>query len=152
MPGDHDSQVQVRRAAPGDAALIEALYRELVPWDRNVHVDPKRLAQLQNGHNHLLVLEINGTVCGSAFLTICLDPMYGFHPYGVVENVIVSASVRGHGGGRALMSAIEGEARAAGCTKLMLLSAATRLDAHQFFLKLGFDGEKKRAFIKYLNR
>ncbi len=34
----------------------------------------------------------------------------------------------------------------------MLLSAASRKDAHEFFANVGFDGLKKKAFVQYLNR
>jgi N-acetylglutamate synthase-like GNAT family acetyltransferase len=143
----------VRQARPEDAAAIEGLYRALVAGDENIRVDGQRIAQLEgDATNHLFVLEGEGAVRGTAFLTICLDPMYGFIPYGVVENVVVEASLRGAGAGRALMEAVEREARAARCTKLMLLSSAFRTDAHRFFARLGYDGEKKRGFIKYLNR
>jgi hypothetical protein len=50
------------------------------------------------------------------------------------------------------MRAVEDQARTNGCTKLMLLSSATRIEAHSFFSQIGFDGEKKRGFVKYLNR
>ncbi len=50
------------------------------------------------------------------------------------------------------MSAVEEQARAAGCTKRMLLSSTMRGEAHAFFSRIGFDGEKKRGFVKYLNR
>jgi N-acetylglutamate synthase-like GNAT family acetyltransferase len=145
--------MQVRRAQARDAPSIEVLYQVLVPGDGNIAVDPNRVAELEtDSNNHLLVLEVMGQVCGSAFLTVCLDPMYGFQPYGVVENIIVLPAARGQGAGRALMSAIEQAARAARCTKLMLLSSHSRADAHTFFSRLGFDGERKRGFVKYLNR
>jgi N-acetylglutamate synthase-like GNAT family acetyltransferase len=145
--------MQVRRASPNDAADIQALYEALVYGDRNIAVAPERLAQLEHdATNHLLVVEAEGVVCGSAFLTICLDAMYGFQPYAVVENVIVLASARGRGAGRALFNDIERIAHAARCTKLMLLSSAKRSEAHAFFTHLGFDGERKRGFVKYLNR
>jgi len=145
--------IQVRRAQPRDATAIEALYRLLVPGDDNISVSPDRIAALEeNPSNHLLVVELEATVCGSAFLTICLDAMYGFQPYGVVENVIVLPTARGSGLGAALMDGVERAARDARCTKLMLLSSQSRTDAHNFFLRLGFDGERKRGFVKYLNR
>jgi len=143
----------VRKACARDAAAIEALYELLVPGDENIHVDPSRVSALEaDATNHLFVVEHEAGVCGSVFLTICLDPMYGFLPYGVVENVIVLANARGRGAGRALMAAVEQTARAARCTKLMLLSTATRSEAHAFFARLGYDGERKRGFVKYLNR
>jgi GNAT superfamily N-acetyltransferase len=145
--------MQVRRAQPPDASAIEALYRLLVPGDDNISVAPDRIAALESDLvNHLLVADIDGVVSGSAFLTICLDPMYGFQPYGVVENVIVLSGLRGQRIGAALMSGLEQIARAARCTKLMLLSYRSRPDAHVFFVRLGFDGERKRGFVKYLNR
>jgi len=145
--------MEVRRARAGDAPIIEALYRLLVPGDGNIAVAPQRLTDLESdSENHLLVVEAAGQLCGSAFLTICLDPMYGFQPYGVVENIIVLPSARGQGAGRALMDAVEQAARGARCTKLMLLSSRSRTDAHAFFSRMGFDGERKRGFVRYLNR
>lgn len=145
--------VRVRIATASDAEAIERLYRELVPGDDNIRVDPERVDQLRSdAHNRLLVLEADEQVCGTAFLTVCLDAMYGFQPFGTVENVVVAATHRGRGLGRVLMSAVEDQARACACTKLMLLSSATRVEAHAFFARIGFDGAKKRAFVKYLNR
>jgi N-acetylglutamate synthase-like GNAT family acetyltransferase len=142
----------VRRAARGDAPAVEALYRSLVPGDANISVDPERVAALEHDTtNYLLVVEVGGVVSGTAFVTICLDAMYGFQPYGVIENVVVFPALRGQGAGAALMSAIEQVARGARCTKLMLLSTRSRGDAHAFFIKIGFDGERKRGFVKYLN-
>jgi N-acetylglutamate synthase-like GNAT family acetyltransferase len=145
--------MHVRRAEPRDALAVEQLYRELVPGDRNISVAPERLALLErDAANHLLVLEREGAVCGTAFLTICLDSMYGFAPYGVLENVVVSPALRGCGAGRALLAEAERIGREQRCTKLMLLSSAARSDAHAFFAHLGYDGERKRGFVKYLNR
>lgn len=145
--------MQIRSAQPRDARAIEALYRLLVPGDSHIIVDPEHVAALERDQtNHLLVAEAQGVICGTAFLTICLDPMYGSQPYGVVENVIVLPTVRARGTGRALMQGLEQLARAAHCTKLMLLSSRARTGAHEFFGRLGFDGERKRGFVKYLNR
>jgi N-acetylglutamate synthase-like GNAT family acetyltransferase len=145
--------VSVRKARPSDALAVQALYRMLVLNDDNIDVKPERIEALQDDPaNRLLVAEVDDQVRGTAFLTICLDPMYGFHPYGVVENVIVDPSARGSGVGRALMVAIEDAARTAKCTKLMLLSSVSRVEAHAFFSAIGFDPEKKRGFVKYLAR
>ena len=94
MPNLH-----VRRARADDIATVESLYRLLVPGDMNIRIDARRVCELQdNPENYLFVLEADGVVRGTAFLTICLDPMYGFLPYGVVENVIVEPTMRGAGG------------------------------------------------------
>jgi N-acetylglutamate synthase-like GNAT family acetyltransferase len=75
--------------------------------------------------------------------------MYCEQPYGLVENVIVTAAARSTGIGRVLMAAIDAVAVDRDCSKLMLLSNSKRLQAHEFFSKRGFDGSVKRGFVKY---
>ncbi|HTV21779.1 MAG TPA: GNAT family N-acetyltransferase [Polyangiaceae bacterium] len=143
----------VRRARANDAAALQALYQVLVPGDPNIHVDPSHLAALETDpFNQIWLVESDAGVCGTALLTICRDAMYRTQPFGAVENVVLHASARGKGFGRALMAEVERAARAARCTKLMLLSSSTRSEAHGFFGHLGFDGDRKRGFVKYLNR
>ena len=145
--------MHVRQARAADAAAVEALYRELLPHDRNIRVDPARLEQLAaDGHNHLLLAEDAGQVCGAVFYTLCSDPMYGSLPFAVVEHVIVAAAARRRGAGRALMTAVEEQARAARCTRLSLLSAVHRVEAHAFFERMGYEGDRKRGFVNYINR
>jgi N-acetylglutamate synthase-like GNAT family acetyltransferase len=145
--------MRVRRAGANDASALEELYRALVPGDPNIQVDPAHLSALEaDPFSQIWVAEVDGSVCGSAFLTVCRDAMYGDQPFGVVENVIVAASARGRGAGRSLMAELERAARDARCTKLMLLSSSARAEAHAFFGHLGYDGDKKRGFVKYLNR
>jgi N-acetylglutamate synthase-like GNAT family acetyltransferase len=142
-----------RQARPADAPAIEELYRELVIGDPHIRVDPQRLAELEShASNHLFVVERDGVVCATAFLTICLDPMYGTAPFAVAEHIVVAAAARKTGAGRVLMAAVEAHARAARCTRLGFMSSAFRTEAHAFFTHLGFDGDKKRGFVKYLNR
>jgi N-acetylglutamate synthase-like GNAT family acetyltransferase len=145
--------LSVRRARAGDAAALGKLYRALVPGDANIAVDGAHLASLEaDRFSQIWVVELDGTVCGTAFLTLCRDPMYLDQPFGLVENVVVAASARGRGAGRALLEELDRAARAAHCTKLMLLSSSSRREAHAFFTRLGYDGERKRGFVKYLNR
>lgn len=145
--------MHVRRACPADAPAITGLYRELVPGDPNVHVDPVRVAELQeHPDNILLGIEHESCVRGTAFLTICLDAMYRSQPFCLLENIVIESSVRRTGLGQSLCNEVARIARARGCTKVMLLSSAARVDAHAFFSAVGFDGAKKKAFVQYLNR
>lgn len=139
----------IRRAAAQDAPAIERLYRELVS-DPHVHVDPGQVAALsESSTNVLLVAEADGVICATALLTLCADVMYRTQPFGVVENVIVAELMRGRGIGHSLLARVEQMAVAADCTKLMLLSAASRQDAHVFFQQCGFNGDAKHGFVKY---
>jgi GNAT superfamily N-acetyltransferase len=145
--------MRVRRAGANDASALQELYRALVPGDPNIQVDPAHLSVLEaDRFSQIWVAELDGCVCGSAFLTVCRDAMYGDQPFGIIENVVVAASARRRGAGRSLMVELERAARDARCTKLMLLSASARPEAHAFYGHLGYDGDKKRGFVKYLNR
>jgi GNAT superfamily N-acetyltransferase len=75
--------------------------------------------------------------------------MFKALPFAVVENVVVDESARGQGVGTALFQHIESFCIAAECSKIMLLSAVDREDAHRFFERMGFVGSSKRGFVKY---
>lgn len=140
----------LREASSTDATAIARLYRPLVPRDRNMRVDPERIGQIAaDPNNFLFVVEAEGVVWASAFLTLCMDPMYGALPYAVLENIVVDPARRGGGCGRFIVENIEAFCWRQGCTKIMLFSSAFRRAAHQFFSHLGFDDDKKIAFVKY---
>lgn len=143
------SPICIRRARPTDAKGIETLYGELV-GSTHVHVLPEHIAELENDtKTALIVLEHAGALHATALLIFCADVMYGAQPFAVVENIVVSAAFRGKGLGTALLQHIEGECLARGCTKIMLLSAIERSEAHHFFERCGFSGSKKKGFVKY---
>lgn len=139
----------IRRADAADASAVEALYRKLVS-DPNIRVLPEQVGAIAvSPASFLLVVEAGGSVCATALLILCPDVMYRAQPFGVVENVVVAHTMRGRGIGRLLMEHVERLARDHDCTKLMLLSGATRHEAHDFFRRCGFSGDTKRAFVKY---
>jgi N-acetylglutamate synthase-like GNAT family acetyltransferase len=141
--------VAIRRAGKEDADTIESLYRELVS-DSHIRVLPEQVAAISESATvFLLVAERNGIVCATALLNICTDVMYQAQPFGVIENVIVTGTMRGRGIGRLLLAHVEQLAFAHDCTKLMLLSSASRESAHSFFKRCGFADESKRGFVKY---
>lgn len=142
------SEYKIRQATPSDADQLTALYPLLVP-SSPVSVLPERLSQLQaSPAAYLVVYDCNGLLLGTVFLTLCPDPMYGFQPFGVIENIVVLESARGTGVGMALMAYVEQVALQADCSKLLLTSTAERLSAHAFFERCGF-APSKVGFVKY---
>jgi len=142
-------QVIVRQARAMDSASLQALYIELTR-DDNVCVIPEKVeAIFVDPRTCLLVAEMNGQVCGTALVSLCADVMYGNQPFAVVENFIVAVGARGNGIGARLMEYVDSFCRESNCTKVMLLSSASRVEAHTFFEKAGFAGDKKRGFVKY---
>lgn len=143
------SNEEIREARGADAAAIAALYRSFVasPY---IDVRQDRVEAIASDpNNFLLVYETGETICGTIFLTICLDPMFGSQPYAVVENVVVGETWRGKGIGRRLLEHVEEICRVRDCTKIMLLSSAARKSAHRFFEQQGFSSAKKLGFVKY---
>ena len=143
------TRVTIREAQATDAAVLAALYQSLVQ-DAHINVRPERLEAIAaDPNNYLLVCEVDGVVCGTLLLTICLDAMYGSQPFGVIENVVVADTRRSTGIGSHLMEHAEALCRERDCTKIMLLSAAARTQAHRFFERHGFSSAGKRGFVKY---
>jgi GNAT superfamily N-acetyltransferase len=139
----------IRIATASDAESLARLYVELT-GSGQVNVLPGRITQLAQSPDHaLLVVEVDGAVQGTAHVVFCLDAMFGEQPYALIENVVVAAAARGLGLGRALMAEAERRCRIRDVSKIMLLSGVARDEAHGFYLKLGYQGDRKRGFIKY---
>lgn len=140
----------IREANPADRESVQRLYQMLCPG-QPVNVRCDRIEQIRrDSNNYLLVVEHGGTVTATAFLTVCLDPMFGVQPYAVVENLVVDESVRGQGVGSHLLEHIERMCLGLHCSKIMLLSSSKRTQAHRFFSALGYSGTVSKGFKKYL--
>jgi GNAT superfamily N-acetyltransferase len=89
-------------------------------------------------------------VKGTIFLTLCLDPMYQFRPYAVIENLFVREEYRGQGIGKSLLEFVEKLCIDRNCKKIMLMSSSKRVEAHKFFESLGYSGSVSKGFKKYI--
>lgn len=138
-----------REAIADDADALTGLYRLLKP-DSKIAVDPQRLDELRdNPQSFLLVCEVGGNVTGTTHVSFCPDAMYGRRPFAIVENVVVAEGFRSRGIGTALMNYVDELCFSRGCSKIMLLSNAQRVDAHRFFARAGYSSSKKVGFVKY---
>ena len=147
------STLQIREADARDAAAILRLYRQLVqPVAPDVEVDVRadRIEQIRSDpHNFLWVLESEDGVVGTAFVTLCLDPMHNRQPYAVLENFVIDERCRAKGYGAQLMRHAVDFCCRGDCSKIMLQSHGSRSEAHAFFEAQGFSSAKKKAFVKY---
>jgi N-acetylglutamate synthase-like GNAT family acetyltransferase len=145
--------IQIREAEARDAAAIHGLYRQLVrPVARGVEVDVRadRIEQIRSDpHNFLWVMESEEGVVGTAFVTLCLDPMHNRQPYAVLENFVIDERCRAKGYGAQLMRYAVDFCYRADCSKIMLQSHSSRSQAHAFFEAQGFSAANKKAFVKY---
>ncbi|MDP9699084.1 GNAT superfamily N-acetyltransferase [Paenibacillus intestini] len=141
----------IREAEGRDAATIDKLYRELLPNHAHTEVLAERIEEIRrHEHSFLFVYEVREQVVGTAHLHICLDALAGNRPFGLVERVIMSSEVQGKGYGTELMEHVEQVCLQMDASKILLASGASRQGAHQFYQKLGYDGESSKAFKKYL--
>ena len=139
----------VRVAVSTDAAALQSLYRQLVDDDK-VNVTESGIQDLaEDTRTRLFVCEFEGVVCATILVSLCVDVMYAGQPFAVIENLVVDQAYRGYGIGQLLLNAVERFCLSRSCSKMMLLSSASRVDAHRFFERVGFRGDLKRGFVKY---
>jgi GNAT superfamily N-acetyltransferase len=135
--------VEVRGATIEDISGLCALLVQLpvdspgdVPIERAREVLPAILAQ----DARLLLVACDGErIVGTADVIVLPNLTHAGRPYANVENVVVDASRRGQGIGRALMEAAIAHARAHGCYKISLTSNLARTEAHRLYESLGFE-------------
>lgn len=131
------TQVVVQRAdilSPTARSLIEALNNELLgryPEEGACHfrLDANEVA---NGHGAFLIAFRAGQPVGcGAVRRIETDT-------GEVKRMYVVPQQRGHGAGRAILNAIEAEARALGLSRLVLETGVRQIEAQSLYQRAGF--------------
>jgi GNAT superfamily N-acetyltransferase len=106
-----------------------------------------RLAALPAGEL-VLVAEIDGQVAGLAGLRV--EPLIERdEPSGRLTALVVASRWRGRGLGESVVRAVEEEARARGCQRIVLSSGNHRGEAHAFYERLAYEATGRR-FAKEL--
>jgi GNAT superfamily N-acetyltransferase len=90
-------------------------------------------------HQVLVVADRDGAVVGTAQLSLLAGLSRRGATRAQIEAVRVSSTERGSGLGTTLIEWAIEEARARGCALVQLTSDKSRLDAHRFYLRLGFE-------------
>jgi ribosomal protein S18 acetylase RimI-like enzyme len=134
---------------PALRALLEELHATPDPWD-----DARAAAVLEailgDPRRRLLIAEVDGgEPAGTIDVVVVPNLTRDARPYAVIENVVVAARFRRRGIGRALMDAAVEHARAEGCYKLQLISAARRGEAHALYEAAGFS-DAFQGYRRYL--
>jgi GNAT superfamily N-acetyltransferase len=112
-------------------------------------VAAQRIARLERSDSDRLVLaEADGEVVGLAVLHESLA-LERDKPAAKLSAIVVDEARRGRGIGKALVEAMEAEARERGCFVLFLTTAERRADAHAFYDRLGFEHTGRR-YAKHL--
>jgi GNAT superfamily N-acetyltransferase len=94
---------------------------------------------LRSDFTRLIVVEADGEVVGSLQLTLIPHLSYVGQRRAIFESVHVAPAFQGKGAGAFLVRHAIAEARAAGCGQIVLTSSNSRLDAHRFWKRMGFE-------------
>jgi len=137
--------VRIREASSDDAVAIAGLLTEL-GYPASAPDIPDRLTAVANAPGQVLVAEDNGEVLGVASVTR-LTLLHLAKPVALLSALVVDASHRGQGVGRALVEAAAHQSSVWGCATLELTSRDDRQFAHRFYTGLGFESGS-RKFVR----
>src|SRR6185369_16328718 len=129
--------IEIREARPEDAERLVELI-ELLPHRVTAAGVRERLVAITLTDAPQLVAVQGGEVVGLC----CLFVMSGIHrerPVGRIPILVVAEPARGKGIGRQLVAAAEERFKAAGCGMIELTSNDWLVEAHRFYLQLGFE-------------
>jgi N-acetylglutamate synthase-like GNAT family acetyltransferase len=140
--------VTIRDATEADTAALAGLVGQLgYPTDEAAV--RRRLARIMSSAaDRLFVAEVDGRVVGLAGIHTSPSLEHD-RDAAKVSTIVVDEAFRGAGIGRALLDAVEAEARARDCALVFLTTAERRTDAHEFYRELGWE-ETGRRFAKTL--
>lgn len=102
-----------------------------------------RLERLRVVGDRVVVAELDGAVVGLAHLQVT-PALERDRPAAKLGALVVDEAQRGHGVGRALVEAMEAEARLRGCELMYLTTAERRDNAHGFYERLGLEHTGRR--------
>jgi GNAT superfamily N-acetyltransferase len=132
----------IRDARPADADAIARLLTQL-GYPTEAEAMASRLDRLLIVGDRVVVAEVDGAVVGLAHLQVT-PAIERDRPAAKLGALVVDEAQRGHGIGRALVEAMEAEARRRGCELLYLTTAERRDDAHAFYERVGLEHTGRR--------
>jgi GNAT superfamily N-acetyltransferase len=134
--------VTIRDARPADSEAVAGLLGEL-GYPTTAEAVHSRLELLGIVGDRIVVADSDDEVIGLAHLQVT-PAIEHDRPAAKIGALIVAEAHRGEGVGRALVEAMDAEARARGCALLFLTTSARRTDAHEFYKRVGLEETGKR--------
>ncbi|MEU4346808.1 GNAT family N-acetyltransferase [Streptomyces sp. NPDC023838] len=139
------SDLEIRPAAPQDIPAIVAMLADDPLGAQRESPDDlapylaafDRLAD--DPHQHLVVAVRDDRVVGTLQLTVIPGLSRRGATRSIIEGVRIHADERGSGLGTRLIEWAVEESRSLDCQLVQLTSDATRIDAHRFYERLGFE-------------
>jgi GNAT superfamily N-acetyltransferase len=133
-------RVRIRDARPEDADALASLLGQL-GYPTEAEAVARRMERLAG--DRLVVAEVDGRVVGFGQLHVAPAIEYEGDAARLAA-LVVDEDRRRAGVGRALVDALEAEARARGCVLLYVTTAERREDAHAFYERVGLEYTGRR--------
>ncbi|WP_037257037.1 GNAT family N-acetyltransferase [Kibdelosporangium aridum] len=135
--------MEIRRAEAADVPTIVAMIaNDQLGASRESPGDPRYLAAFEeisaDPNQYLAVLEVDGVIAGTLQLTFTPGLSRLGMKRATIEAVRIHPDHRGSGLGQRFISWAVEEARSRGCGLVQLTTDASRVDAHRFYERLGF--------------
>jgi GNAT superfamily N-acetyltransferase len=140
----------VRQVKAIDLEGVLALYRELRPNDPAITPQLARetfAGLIQRDDIALLACDCDGVLTATCMLALIPNLASGARPFGVVEHVVTLPDFRRHGHARLVLEHALNLAWSKYCYKVVLLSGAQRVEAHNLYESVGFVGDVERGFV-----
>lgn len=142
--------IEIKEIEIEDLEELAVLLEELTEQPSNLDKMVANLKKMKENNAYIVLgAKYDNKLVGSLMGIICLDLSAECEPFMVIENVIVTDSMRGKGVGKALMTAIEDIAKEKGCYYTMLVSSMFRKDAHKFYEAMGYPLDSVQGFRKF---
>ncbi len=143
--------MEIKPISESDLNELIALQKELIDEEADIGRMQELLPVILKDSNYYLIgVRKEGRLVGSLVGIVCHDLFGRCIPFMVVENVIVAKEARQQGIGTKLMESIEAIATDKSCRYIMLVSAAVRTTARDFYHALGYNSTQYSGFKKLL--
>jgi GNAT superfamily N-acetyltransferase len=140
----------VRAARETDARDIARLTKQLGYADDAAAAADRLARVLRKPDQVVLIADVDDRVAG--WLHAAVSEPLDVDRFVSIVGLVVDADHRGSGIGRQLLEHAETWARAQGCAFVRLTSSSTRMQAHQFYERVGYTNVKTQySFAKALD-
>ena len=137
----------IREAVLSDAAAIRDLSEAELGYPYPLEATAQKLAALLgSGRDKIFVAVLEGAVVGYIHAN-SYDVLYAPHMKNIM-GIAVSADCKRRGIGRALLEQVEAWAARDCAAGIRLVSGSDRLEAHAFYRKCGYSGDKQQINFK----
>jgi Predicted acetyltransferase len=143
--------MKIRNLEVEDMESLSKLYYQF--WNENSDVIKmeNKFSDLQSNDAYIFLCAVEANLLVGSVMGIVCEELYGdCKPFLVIENMIVDCKYRKKGIGKMLIEQLEKQAKAKGCSQIILVTETNRHDACEFYESMGFHPTVNKGYKKKL--